>query len=99
MVCELSLATHHLSTNKTFCVRCLTVILCYGVVYYVIINRVANYSPCPYLSVAREIHASQTFSNLTKFVEILATFVSPNKFIVKIDSMVYVIILIIYYKY
>jgi len=41
----------------------------------------------------------QTFLNLTRFVEILAIFVSPNKLIMKIVSMIYLMILIMYYKY
>jgi hypothetical protein len=43
--------------------------------------------------------AGQTFLTLTRFIEILAIFVSSNKFIMKIDSIIYLMILIMYYKY
>jgi hypothetical protein len=47
----------------------------------------------------REIRTDQIFSRLIKFIKILTIFVSHNKFIMKIDSTIYLIILIMYYKY
>ena len=39
-------------------------------------------------------------TNLTKFVEnIRVIFVSPNKYIIKINSTIYIIILIVYHRY
>jgi hypothetical protein len=44
------------------------------------------------------IHADQTFSSLTTFIENITTFVSLNKFIIKIDSTIYLLIPTMYYK-
>ena len=41
----------------------------------------------------------QTFSSLTSFIEDIATFVSLNKSIMKTHSIVYLMILVMHYKY
>jgi hypothetical protein len=41
---------------------------------------------------------SQTYIGLTGFIK-NTTFVSPVKFIIKIDSMMYLMIVIVYYDY
>ena len=53
------------------------------------------YSLCPKLSVAFGFRAV----SLTRFVENDATFVSPNKFIKKLDSKIFSMIPIMYHKY
>jgi hypothetical protein len=54
--------------------------------------------PLSLFKCCRGIRASQNFSSLTKFVENINNIVF-NIFIMKIDSMIYLIILIMYYKY
>lgn len=45
------------------------------------------------------IHAGQTFLSLTIFIKHISIFISSNKLIKKIDSTIYLITLIVYYKY
>ena len=58
-----------------------------------LVNQVDIYSaPCFFWSIC----AGQTLLNLTRFIKISTTLVSLNKFITKINSTIYLIILIIY---
>jgi hypothetical protein len=41
----------------------------------------------------------QTFLSLIGFIKIISNICSLNKFIIKIDSKIYLMILIMYYKY
>jgi hypothetical protein len=63
-------------------------------------NWLAKYSLYPFFKCRYSICTGQTFLSLTRYIEnILTTFIFLNKFIMNINSTIYLMILIMYYKY
>jgi hypothetical protein len=56
---------------------------------------IGNHKSCllpPFKKMTLRLHIGQTFLSLTEFIEILATLVSPNKFIIKIYLTIYLML-------